>query len=108
MKNVYYAAETKTQALGGGCSRRVLAHDAQLMIVEVGFEQGAVGAVHAHPHTQATYVKEGKFRFTIEGREATVGEGDSLIFPSGIPHGTLCLEKGVLIDVFTPQREDFL
>ncbi len=108
MQNVYFANEIETQALDGGCTRRVLAHNAQLMIVEVGFQQGNVGAAHAHPHTQATYVKKGKFRFTIEDREAVVGEGDSLIFPNGILHGTLCLEEGVLIDVFTPQREDFL
>ena len=37
-----------------------------------------------------------------------LGVGDSIVVPSGLPHGTVCLEKGVLLDVFTPLREDFL
>ena len=28
--------------------------------------------------------------------------------PSGVEHGTVCLEAGKLVDVFSPKREDFL
>ena len=39
-----------------------------------------------------------------------IGErpGDTIAFPSNIPHGTLCLEAGTLLDMFTPMREDFI
>lgn len=94
--------------LGGGVSRKVLAHDGRMMVVEVRFEKGGIGSVHKHPHTQATYVKSGAFRFTIEGEDHDVKEGDTLIFEPDEAHGTLCQEKGILIDVFTPQRDDFL
>jgi len=94
--------------LGNGVSRKVLAHLPEIMVVEVHFEKGGVGAVHTHPHVQSTYVKSGRYVFTIDGAEHEVAEGDTIAFPSNVPHGTLCLETGTLVDVFTPLREDFL
>ncbi len=94
--------------LGGGVSRRVLSYTPEMMMVEVHFEKDAVGAIHAHPHVQCTYVLSGHFRFTMEDREVQVKTGDTLAFPSGVRHGTLCLESGVLLDVFTPMREEFV
>ena len=106
--NVVYSKDVAAKDLGGGVTRRVLAHSQQLMIVEVNFEAGSIGSVHTHPHCQNTYVKSGRFRFTIDGAPVEVGPGDTIAFPSGIPHGTLCLEAGTLLDMFAPMREDFL
>lgn len=106
--NVVFHKDVALKDLGGGVSRRVLAYSDQLMIVEVNFEVGGVGSVHTHPHCQNTYVKSGKFRFTIDGKPVEVGPGDTIAFPSNIPHGTLCLEAGTLLDIFTPMREDFI
>ena len=109
MKSKVFPYESiKTQDLGGGVSRKVLAYCQEMMIVEVSFEKGGVGTVHKHSHIQNTYVKEGKFEFSIEGEVVTVSPGDTITFASNAEHGTLCLEKGVLIDIFTPMREDFL
>ncbi len=94
--------------LGGGTSRRILTWNDQLMAVEVAFETGAVGSEHTHPHTQCSYVLSGRFSYSVEGEAVELGVGDSIVVPSGLPHGTVCLEKGVLLDVFTPLREDFL
>ena len=106
--NIVFHSEAALRDLGGGVSRRVLAHTEQLMVVEVHFEEGGVGSVHTHPHCQNTYVLSGRFRFTVDGEPVEVGPGDTLAFPSGVPHGTVCLEKGVLLDMFAPMREDFL
>ena len=106
--NVVFHKDAVLNDLGGGTSRRVLAYTENLMIVEVNFEAGSVGSVHTHPHCQNTYVQSGRFRFTVDGEPVEVGPGDTLAFPSNIPHGTLCLEAGTLLDIFTPMREDFL
>lgn len=106
--NVVFHKDARLNDLGGGVSRRVLAHTDRLMIVEVNFEAGGEGSVHTHPHCQNTYVLSGRFRFTVDGEPVEVGPGDTLAFPSDIPHGTLCLEAGTLLDIFTPMREDFL
>ena len=106
--NVVFHKDAVLNDLGGGTSRRVLAYTENLMIVEVNFEAGSVGSVHTHPHCQNTYVQSGRFRFTVDGEPVEVGPGDTLAFPSNIPHGTLCLEPGTLLDIFTPMREDFV
>ena len=103
-----YHAEALPQAAGEGVTRRVLAYTDGLMCVENTFKKGAVGALHHHPHTQITYVASGKFEFTIDGEVHTVSKGDTLLKQDGVMHGCTCLEDGILIDIFTPMREDFL
>lgn len=91
-----------------GVERRTLAYCDQMMCVENRFEVGAVGAVHSHPHTQITYVAEGVFEFTIDGETKTVRKGDTMLKQDGVEHGCVCVEAGVLVDFFTPMREDFV
>lgn len=49
-----------------GIRRQIMGYDGQLMMVKVEFEKGAVGSMHQHYHSQATYVASGKFELTIE------------------------------------------
>ena len=100
--------DTKAIDLGGGTERRILAYDSPLMAVEVSFEAGASGAPHTHPHTQLSYVLSGSFRYSVEEESVVLNPRDSIVVPGGLVHGTVCLEKGTLLDVFTPQRDDFL
>ena len=100
--------ETEFCDLGGGVGRRILSHDKDMMAVEVSFEKGAIGAMHSHPHVQISYVLEGKFEATIGDEKKIIGVGDTYYTVPDIPHGVVCLEKGKLLDIFTPQREDFL
>lgn len=95
-------------AAAPGVQRRVLAYSDSLMCVENTFETGAVGSLHSHPHTQITYVVSGKFSFTIDGETRTVTAGDTMLKENGIVHGCTCLESGILLDIFTPMREDFV
>ena len=96
------------QDQGGGVKRKILAYGDNLMQVEVHFEKGAVGAMHTHPHTQLTHVMEGEFAFTIGNEKRIVKKGDTLYKQPNIAHGCVCLKKGILLDTFTPCREDFL
>jgi quercetin dioxygenase-like cupin family protein len=94
--------------LAPGNTRRVLIHTPELMQVEFGFKKGAIGAPHSHPHIQVSYVAEGRFEVTIDGKTEVVGQGGSFIVPSGLVHSVIALEQGRLVDVFTPHRADFL
>ena len=102
------ANEGEVTELAPGNTRRVLIHTPELMQVEFGFDKGAVGALHSHPHIQVSYVVEGSFEVTIDGNTSVVGTGGSFIVPTGLVHGVVALEKGRLIDVFTPMRQDFV
>ena len=86
---------------GKGCRRQIMGYDGQLMVVKVHFEKGAVGQQHSHYHSQASYVVSGKFEVDIEGGDGYYVEPDQM-------HGCTCLEEGILLDVFSPQRADFL
>lgn len=101
-------ADTPPQSGGPGVTRRILAYTDGLMCVENTFETGAQGALHSHPHTQITYVVSGAFAFTIDGETRTVRAGDTMLKEDGVVHGCICLEAGVLLDIFTPMREDFV
>lgn len=93
---------------GEGVVRRVLAYGPDAMCVENVFQTGGVGAMHHHPHTQITYIVSGRYRFTVGDQVREVGPGDTLLKRNGVDHGCVCLEGGVMIDFFTPMREDFL
>ncbi len=96
------------QDMGQGVKRKILVHNDDLMMVEVHFQKGAVGSVHSHTHQQMTYILSGVFEFENDGEKQIVEQGDSLLFASGVTHGTVCKENGVLLDVFTPTRTDFI
>jgi quercetin dioxygenase-like cupin family protein len=80
-----------------------------LMMCRFTFDPFLVTAEHSHPHEQMTLVIKGKVKFTIEGEVVIVAPGDVLHFPSNNRHGATMLdEEVVLIDIFSPIREDFL
>ena len=101
-------SDTEAIDLGGGLTRKILAHDEKMMAVEVQFEEGAVGAMHSHPHSQISYVLSGRFLATVGDEAREISTGDTYVTAPGEMHGVTCLEAGVLLDVFTPAREDFL
>lgn len=91
-----------------GIQRQMLVGD-RMMICRFRFSPFLVTPEHDHPHEQMTIVERGKVRFFIEGKERIASAGDVLHFPSQTWHGaTMMDEEVVLIDIFTPVREDFL
>ena len=101
-------SDIPVETVAPGMSRQIMGYDSDLMLVRVNFEKGAIGAKHAHHHQQVTYVESGTFEVEIGGKKEILNAGDAFVIPSNVEHGAVCLEKGVLIDTFSPQREDFL
>ncbi|MBC9795919.1 cupin domain-containing protein [Sinomicrobium weinanense] len=104
----FISAETPWERVDEGIERQFVGYDDRMMMVKVKFEKGAVGYIHHHYHSQATYVASGVFKITINGKNKTLRKGDGFFIPSDVPHGAECLEAGMLIDVFSPAREDFM
>lgn len=103
-----FNADIDGEQAAPGVVRKILAYCDEMMCVENRFEKGAVGAMHSHPHTQITYVAEGAFEFTIGDEKKVVRKGDTMLKQNSVIHGCVCLEPGVLVDYFTPMREDFV
>lgn len=91
-----------------GVTRKVLAYTDEIMMCELHFEKGAKGNWHSHPHHQITYIAKGSFEFTIGDETKVVSKGDSVYMPQNVGHGVTCVEEGMLVDVFSPMRKDFL
>ena len=111
MDNIFFPHKELelTELEKGKNYRRVLAHSENVMSVEVMFENGAEGAPHTHPHEQISYCLSGEFEYTVDGVTKLLSVGDSVYIPGDVIHGCkLISEKGVLLDIFTPERKDFL
>lgn len=102
------AKEMRWENPGPGIKRQIMGYDGQLMMVKVVFEEGAVGTMHEHYHSQATYVASGKFELTIGEEKRILVAGDGYYVAPDVLHGCVCLEAGILIDTFSPIRADFL
>lgn len=100
--------ETTWEKVGNGIERQILGYDGQLMLVKVRFEKGAIGNMHEHFHSQSTMVVSGTFEFTVGDEKRIVKAGDGIYMGPDILHGCICLEEGILIDTFSPMREDFI
>lgn len=107
-KEFLYGDSLTWEEVGPGLKRQIHGFDDKIMLVKVHFEPGAVGKLHEHHHSQVTYVESGEFEMTIGEEVKTIRGGDSYYIPPHVMHGCVCVKTGVLIDVFSPVREDFL
>jgi quercetin dioxygenase-like cupin family protein len=78
------------------------------MLVRWEFKKGAIAARHSHPHEQIVVMVQGKLRLIVGDAEAIMGRDDIVVIPPNVPHEAEALEDTVVIDIFSPPREDFL
>lgn len=107
-KNFIESRKNLWEDLGHGVKRQFMGYDKNIMMVKVTFEKGAVGPLHKHFHSQSSYVVSGEFEVSIDGVKKVLSAGDGFYIPPDVEHGAVCLKAGMLIDVFSPVREDFL
>ncbi len=107
-KEFIFGDAIEWDVVGEGLIRKIMGYDDKIMLVKVDFQVGAVGVMHEHYHSQVTYVESGEFELTIGSETKIVRGGDSFYIPPHVMHGAICTKAGVLIDVFSPIREDFM
>ena len=96
------------EVVGPGINRKITGFNDDMMMVLVQFDEGGIGEPHSHVHTQTTYVESGSFKVTISEVTRLLHKGDCFLVPPNAIHGVVCTTAGVLIDVFSPIREDFI
>lgn len=94
--------------LGGGVKRKIMGYNERVMLVKVAFEKNSIGTLHHHPHTQISFVESGSFEVEVDQTKKTLLKGDIFCVPPNAVHGVVCKEPGILIDIFSPTREDFI
>lgn len=91
-----------------GLFRRDLGHTDDLMICEFRAGAGVKLPEHNHPHQQVGYVVSGEIEITIDGVPNACKPGDSYVIPGGVMHSAYFPVESIVIDCFSPPREDYL
>jgi quercetin dioxygenase-like cupin family protein len=91
-----------------GLARKVMAYNDKLFLAEHQMARGWSGMVHSHPHDQIVYIVRGHLKVTCQGQTFDARAGDTFVVRGGIEHGASAVEDSLVIDVFTPCREDYL
>ncbi len=102
------SSEVSWQIIDEGIKRKILGYNDKIMMVLVDFSDNIVAPTHHHFHSQCTYILSGTFEVIIDGKTSLLKEGDSFVVPPNKTHGVKCIQSGLLLDAFSPIREDFL
>jgi quercetin dioxygenase-like cupin family protein len=105
---ITYNRDAKTAFPLPGLTRKTLAVGQSMMICEFTFDANVEIPSHTHPHEQVGYLAKGRVKMIIDGKEFELKQGDSYYAASNVPHGALTLEPSVIVDTFSPPREDYL
>ena len=84
-----------------GVHLKTLVYGDQTLLIEVKFEKGAVIPPHGHPHEQTGYLISGQLEFVIDNENIIANPGD-------VEHSATAIDETVVIEVFSPVREDYL
>ena len=91
-----------------GVHLKTLVYGEQTLMTEVRFEKGAMIPPHSHPNEQTGYLVSGHMDFLVDGTHIIAKSGDSWNIAGNIEHGATALEETIVIEVFSPVREDYL
>jgi quercetin dioxygenase-like cupin family protein len=90
-----------------GVTLKTLTDGERMMLMEVHIDAGALVPSHTHPHEQTGRLISGRMRFTIGDETFEVGAGDAWMIPGDVPHEAQGIEDCLVVEVFSPPREDY-
>jgi quercetin dioxygenase-like cupin family protein len=109
MKPIARAADEPAITTPDGAQRRILSFGGSLMLVQFTFAAGVSSAHHNHPHEQIGYVVSGEIDLVMDGKDTVrLAAGSSYYVEPHVKHHIVTFAPSVLLDCFTPLREDFL
>jgi quercetin dioxygenase-like cupin family protein len=91
-----------------GVHLKTAVYGKQTLLTEVRMDQGAVIPPHKHPHEQTGYLVSGQLEFLVNGEHITAHPGDSWNIAGDVEHGATAVVDSVVVEVFSPVREDYL
>ena len=97
----------KSMERAPGVTLRVIGDGEQAMLIEVEIEPGACVSMHTHPHQQTGRLLSGRLKFEIADETFELEPGDAWSIPGGVPHEATGIEKCLVVELFSPPREDF-
>ena len=102
------SSERESRLMIDGVRLKSLAWGEHTLLTEVRLEKGAVVPIHNHPQEQTGYLISGRLEFDIDGEIIVAEPGDSWSLAADKEHGARALEACLVVEVFSPVREDYL
>lgn len=90
-----------------GVTRKTFGTTPSMMLCEITLAKGSVVPRHQHPHDQVGYVVSGQIKMIVGDAEMVCTPGDNYAIPGHTPHAAEAIEDTVVIDIFSPQREEY-
>jgi quercetin dioxygenase-like cupin family protein len=94
--------------LAEGVELQTLVYGEKTLMGRFRLKKGGVVPLHAHPYEQTGMVLSGKLQFQVGGEVFTAETGDSWCIAENVEHGAEAIEDALLVEVFSPAREDYL
>lgn len=91
-----------------GIQRKTLVHGQKTLMCEFKLKKGSEIPLHSHPHEQIGYLLSGQIRFLVGSETIVCNPGDSWCFSGDQEHGAEILQDSVIVEVFSPVREEYL
>lgn len=94
--------------LAPGIRRRTIAHGASMYQMIAKLDAGSRMPEHVHPQEQIVHILEGRMRLIVAGVPQELRGGESFYLASNVPHGVETIEDTMVLDTFSPPRDDYL
>lgn len=91
-----------------GIRRQTITTGSTMYQMRAQLDAGSRLPEHQHPQEQITHVISGRVRMMVSGQPHELGPGESLYLQSNVRHGAETLEDTLVIDTFSPPRDDYL
>jgi quercetin dioxygenase-like cupin family protein len=88
--------------------RRAIATGEKLYQMLVELKKGSHLPEHHHVHEQVVHVVKGRIKLIVKGEPHELGPSESFLLPGDVPHAVDVLEDSVVVDTFSPPREDLI
>ncbi len=90
-----------------GIKRRTITTGPTMYQMRAELDAGSLMPEHKHPQEQVAHVIEGRMRLIVAGVPHELGAGDAFYIGANVPHSVETIEDTVVIDTFSPPREDY-
>jgi len=104
----YRKDDTGYRQVADGVHLKTLAHGEKTLLCEFRIQKGGRVPEHSHPHEQTGYLVSGRLKFIVGDETFEADPGDSWCLHGDVVHAAEVLEDSVMVEVFSPVREDYL
>jgi len=91
-----------------GIRRRTIAHGSTMYQMLAKLDAGSRLPEHKHPQEQIVHILEGRMKLIVSGVPHELSRGESFYLAGNIPHGVETIEETMVLDTFSPPRDEYL